>query len=70
MNYEMIELKEEAIHLAVDKVEDASAALAEFFPEAAEELEWFLEEMGKCLTRLHAERLALPDSDLYGGGRV
>ena len=68
MKRELMDLKEEAILFAKDKIEDAAEALSELLPEMADELNWFLEEMGNQLTQVRSDKLAFPDSDLYGGG--
>lgn len=67
MTRERMNLKEEAILLAKDKIEDAAEALSEFCPEVAEELNWFLEELGNRLILVRSDRLAMPESELYSG---
>ena len=70
MTRERMDLKEEAILIAKEKIEEAADALSEFFPELAEELNWFLEELGNRLTEVRSDRLALAESALYSGGTV
>ncbi|MBE6713501.1 MAG: hypothetical protein E7580_08365 [Ruminococcaceae bacterium] len=67
MNQEIMSAKERAILLAKDKVEEAAEAISEFLPDAAEELNWFLEEMGNQLTLLRSDRLSMMESRLYSG---
>ena len=70
MTRERMDLKEEAILFAKDKIEEAADALSELFPELAEELNWFLEELENRLVVVRSDRLALPESALYSGGNV
>ena len=70
MNEEMMAMKEEAILFAKDKIEDAAQAVLEFFPDLAEELNWFLEEIENQLGLLRGERLAVKQSSLYAGEAV
>ncbi len=71
MNREIMDLKEEGILLAKDKIEDAAEALSEFLPEVSEELNWFLEELANQLTLVRSDRLALSESALYlRGGNI
>ena len=70
MTRERMNLKEEAILIAKEKIEEAADALSEFFPELAEELNWFLEELGNRLIEVRSDRLALAESALYSGGNV
>lgn len=70
MSRERMDFTEEAILLAKDKIEDATEALSEFLPDVAEELNWFLEELGNRLILVRSERLATPESALYAGGEV
>ena len=42
--------------------------LAKRFPDLAEELNWFLEELGNCLTAVRSERLAMVENPMYVGG--
>ena len=70
MTRERMDLKEEAILLAKDRVEEAVEAIAEFLPELAEELNWFLEELGNRLMLVRSERLSMPESALYSGGNA
>ena len=70
MTRERMDMKEEAILFAKDRIEEAADALSELFPEFAEELNWFLEELGNRLTSVRSERLVLPESELYSGGNV
>ena len=70
MSRERMDFTEEAILIAKDKIEDAAEALSELLPDVAEELNWFLEELGNRLILVRSERLATPESALYAGGEV
>ena len=68
MNKELMAMKEETILFAKDKIEDAMEALSEFFPDLAEEMNWFLEELENQLQSVRSERLILMNSSLYAAG--
>lgn len=70
MNKEFVAMKEETILFAKEKIEDAMEALSEIFPDLAEELNWFLEELGNQLQTVRSERLLQMNSSLYGAGET
>ena len=70
MSIEWMNMKEEAILFAKEKVADAIESIEEILPETAEELDWIKGILGKELIGLRSERsqqLALADEK---GGAV
>ncbi len=65
MDKELVAMKEEALLLAKDKIEDAIEALSENFSDLADEVNWLLDELGNQLRTVRAERLGLMNSSLY-----
>lgn len=70
MKKEFLTMKEETILFAKEKIEDAMEALSEIFPDPAEELNWFLEELENQLQAVRSERLLQMNSALYGTGET
>ena len=70
MKKEFLTMKEETILFAKEKIEDAMEALSEIFPDPAEELNWFLEELENQLQSVRSERLLQMNSALYGTGET
>lgn len=56
MSIEWMNIKEEAILFAKEKVSDASEAIEELLPETAEELDWIETILAKELFSLRAQR--------------
>ena len=65
MNREFMNVKEEAILFAKEKVEDAAEALSEFLPDASEELEWFREELEKEIQNVRSQYFSVCDSRMF-----
>lgn len=57
MDQDWMNVKEEAILFARDKIEDAAQALNEILPDTSEELGWLGEQLSKELQSIRGERL-------------